>query len=159
MALPWRCALLTTGFIIVKNDPPAIKKLTICRPADISPALYLTGVQLLNNWKVAMVVTDGLASADLQPPWWRGPVGLHDDVIKWKHFLRYWPFVRGIHRSLVNSPNKGHWRGALLNKRLSKQSWGWWLETTSHSLWRRCNGLRPYCRGDPTRVMGVKDDL
>ena len=21
----------------------------------------------------------------------------HDDVTKWKHFLRYWPFVRGIH--------------------------------------------------------------
>ena len=26
-------------------------------------------------------------------------VGTHDDVIKWKHFPRYWPFVRGIHRS------------------------------------------------------------
>ena len=25
---------------------------------------------------------------------------VHDDVIKWKHFSRYWPFVRGIHRSL-----------------------------------------------------------
>ena len=23
---------------------------------------------------------------------------IHDDVIKWKHFPRYWPFVRGIHR-------------------------------------------------------------
>ena len=23
----------------------------------------------------------------------------HDDVIKWKHFPRNWPFVRGIHRS------------------------------------------------------------
>ena len=26
-----------------------------------------------------------------------------------------------------------------LNKRLSKQSWGWWFETPSRSLWRRCN--------------------
>ena len=26
-----------------------------------------------------------------------------------------------------------------LNKRLSKQPWGWWLEMTSRSLWRRCN--------------------
>ena len=26
-----------------------------------------------------------------------------------------------------------------LNKRLSKQSWGWWFETLSHSLWRHCN--------------------
>ena len=38
----------------------------------------------------------------------------HDDVIKRKHFPRYWPFVRGIHRSLVNSPHKGQWRGALM---------------------------------------------
>ena len=34
--------------------------------------------------------------------------------MKWKHFPRYWPFVRGIHRSPVNSPHKGQWRGALL---------------------------------------------
>ena len=38
----------------------------------------------------------------------------HNDVIKWKHFPRYWPFVRGIHRSPVNSPRKGQWRGALV---------------------------------------------
>ena len=30
----------------------------------------------------------------------------HDDVIKWKHFPRCWPFVRRIHRSPVNSPHK-----------------------------------------------------
>ena len=28
-----------------------------------------------------------------------------------------------------------------LNKRLSKQSWGWWFETPSRSLWRHCNGM------------------
>ena len=38
----------------------------------------------------------------------------HDDVIKWKYFPRYWPFVRGIHRSPVTSPHKGQWRGALM---------------------------------------------
>ena len=38
----------------------------------------------------------------------------HDDVIKWKHFPRNWPFVWGIHRSPVNSPHKGQWRGALM---------------------------------------------
>ena len=38
----------------------------------------------------------------------------HDDVIKWKHFPRYWPFVLGIHRSPVNSQHKGLWRGALM---------------------------------------------
>ena len=29
----------------------------------------------------------------------------HDDVIKWQHFPRYWPFVR---------PHKGQWHGALM---------------------------------------------
>ena len=29
-----------------------------------------------------------------------GEVLDHDDVIKWKHFPRYWPFVRWIHRSI-----------------------------------------------------------
>ena len=37
----------------------------------------------------------------------------NDDVIKC-NFLRYWPFVRGIHRWPVNSPHKGQWRGALM---------------------------------------------
>ena len=39
---------------------------------------------------------------------------MHDDVIKWKHFSRYWPFVWGIHRSPVNSPHKGQWRRVLM---------------------------------------------
>ena len=39
---------------------------------------------------------------------------LHDDVTKWKHFRCYWPFVRGIHRSQVNSPHKSQWRRALI---------------------------------------------
>ena len=38
----------------------------------------------------------------------------HDNVIKWEHFLHYWPFVWGIHRSPVNSPLKSQWCGALL---------------------------------------------
>ena len=33
-----------------------------------------------------------------------------------------------------------------LNKRLSKQSWGWWLETLSRSLWRHCNVLPCFFR-------------
>ena len=68
---------------------------------------------------------------------------LHDDVIKWKHSPRYWPFVWGIHRSPMNYPHRGQWRGASmiffdlrLNKPLSKQSWGWWFETQSRPLWR-----------------------
>ena len=52
----------------------------------------------------------------------------NDDVIKWKRFPRYWPFVRGIHRSPVNSLQKRPVTRSFdvffdlrLKKRLSKQ--------------------------------------
>ena len=38
----------------------------------------------------------------------------HDDVIKWKHLLRYWLFAREIHQSPVNSPCTGQWRGTWM---------------------------------------------
>ena len=49
----------------------------------------------------------------------------HDDVIKWKHFPRYWLFVRGIHQSSVNSPHKGQWRGALIFSLICDWINGW----------------------------------
>ena len=74
------------------------------------------------------------------------PWQYHDDVIKWKHFPRYWPFVRGIHRSTGEFPAQRPVTRSFnvffdrrLNKRLSKQSRGWWFETLSCSLWRHSN--------------------
>ena len=49
----------------------------------------------------------------------------HDDVIKWKHFPRYWPFVRGIHRLPVDSPKKGQSRGALIFSLICAPTNGW----------------------------------
>ena len=64
----------------------------------------------------------------------------NDDVIKWKRFPRYWPFVQGIHRWPVNSPHKGQWRGAFMFSLICAiQSGGWWFETPSHPLWRHGN--------------------
>ena len=54
--------------------------------------------------------------------------------------------MRGIHRSLVNSPSQrpvtrsfGGFFDLRLNKRLSKQSRRRWFETLSRSLWCHCN--------------------
>ena len=74
------------------------------------------------------------------------PTSFHDDVIKWKHFPRYWPFVQGIHRSPVNSPHKGQWRGALMfslicawiNGRVNNPDAGD-FETPPQPLWRHCS--------------------
>ena len=43
----------------------------------------------------------------------------HDDVIKWKHFPRYWPFGRGIY------PRKGQWRRALVFSLICAGINGW----------------------------------
>ena len=61
----------------------------------------------------------------------------HDDVIKWKHFPRYWPFVRGIHRSPVNSPHKGQWRGALMFSLICAQINDWVKTREAGDLRRR----------------------
>ena len=52
-------------------------------------------------------------------------ITFHEDVIKWKKCPRYWPFVRGIHRSPVNSPHKGQWRGALVFSLICAWTSGW----------------------------------
>ena len=71
----------------------------------------------------------------------------HDDVIKWKHFPRYGPFVRGIHRWPVTDGFTSKrlvvrsfdvFFDLRLNKQLSKQSRRRRFETPSRSLWRHC---------------------
>ena len=47
----------------------------------------------------------------------------YDDVIKWNHFPRYWPYWRGIHRSPVDSSHKGQWRGVLMFSLIWTKAW------------------------------------
>ena len=71
----------------------------------------------------------------------------HDDVIRWKHFPRHWPFAWGIHRQILtwwrhqmetfsailaicagnslNSLHKGPWRWALLFSLIRTRINGW----------------------------------
>ena len=62
--------------------------------------------------------------------------------------------VLELHRYMMTSSNgnifrvTGHLCGEFdvffdlrPNQRLSKQSWGWWFETPSRSLWRHCNEI------------------
>ena len=50
---------------------------------------------------------------------------VHDGVIKWKRLPGYWLFVQGIHRSPMNSPHKGQWRGALMFSLICAWINGW----------------------------------
>ena len=70
----------------------------------------------------------------------------YNDIIKWKHFPCYWPFVRGIHWSPMNSPHKCQCRGALMLSLICACTYDWvnnraarWVETQSRPLWSHCN--------------------
>ena len=65
-------------------------------------------------------------------------LGQHDDVIKWKHFPCNWPFVRRIHRSPVNSPLKGQWRGALIFSLMCAWTDSWTNNGNAGDLRRYC---------------------
>ena len=101
-------------------------------------------VNQIENWKKKIAETMTQSTPLFRTRWWNNGVGYmscyvlviewlfykgkqlaHDDVIKWKHFPRYWPFVQGIHRSPVNSPHKGQWRGALMFYLIFARINGW----------------------------------
>ena len=58
-------------------------------------------------------------------------IGITISKIKqwWRHqmetFSVYWPFVREIYQSLVDSPHKGQWRGALVFSLICAWTNGW----------------------------------
>ena len=53
---------------------------------------------------------------DNPPSWW---------CHQMETFPRYWPFVRGIHRSPMDSPRKGQWRGAVMFSVICAWTNGW----------------------------------
>ena len=74
----------------------------LCAPGITNLVLLITHEQ---HQRMGVQFTDVLDNHNLVTTWWRH---------QWKHCQPYWPFVRWITRSPVNSPHKGQWRGALM---------------------------------------------
>ena len=87
--------------------------------------------------------------------WWRYnwamcPLGVTDYHAWWRHQMETFSALLAI--CAENSPVAGEFSAQWpvtrsfdvffdlrLNKRLSKQWWGWWFDTPSCPLWRHCN--------------------
>ena len=63
--------------------------------ANISACLDLPCFKITCDTDTFFILIEFYCLRTEVPVLWR----IHDDVIKWKHFPRYWPFLRGIHRS------------------------------------------------------------
>ena len=84
----------------------------------LSSYMYMLWIYIYHDWLSVKEVTL-MHKGEIQEP------KTHNDVIKWKHFPRYWAFVRWIHRSPVKSPHKGQWRGALMFSLICTRINGW----------------------------------
>ena len=99
------CIFKVTGDKILWQDHHCFHYQTVWQRLWDNQRQFLHASQCMIHWELAN--TSAMTS-------WSGFQQSHDDVIKWKHFLCYWPFVRGIHQSLVNSHHKAQWRGTLM---------------------------------------------
>ena len=101
---------LNTQFITLTKYSPDTRSAFACTHVPLFHLLNVLVVQELHKYDVGLLMHK---------------YHHHDDVIKWKHFPRYWPFVRGIYRFPVNSPHKGQWRGALMFSLICARINGW----------------------------------
>ena len=62
---------------------------------------------------------------------------------------------RWIPRTKANDAELWFFFDLCLNKRLSKQSWGWWFETPSRPLWRHCNEISPEHSSDTATLCSI----
>ena len=78
-----------------------------------------------------------LFALSISPPWWRHQM---ETFSAWLTICAENSLVRGefpAQRPVTRSFDV--FFDLCPNKRLSKQSWGWWFETPSRRLWRHCN--------------------
>ena len=81
--------------------------------------LHKEKLNLTSNWKL-------IWGSDSSPSYIVQCDGaVHDDFVTWKYIPRYWPFVRGIHRSPVDSPHEGQWRWTLMFSLMCAWTNGW----------------------------------
>ena len=85
--------------------------------------------------------------------WWR----THNHFMTWKHFPNHWLFVRGLHRSLVDSPHKESVMGTLMfSLMLSWTSCCTISQVTSHLrhhdfMWRNYNNGPHWWMNSPAK--------
>ena len=101
-------------------------------------------------------------------PWWMETLSRDTESLQWRHNGRDDVPNHPLHDCLVNRLFKAqikenikaphHWPqrpvtrsfdvffDLRLNKRLSKQSRGWWFETLLRPLWRHCNVIKGFLK-------------
>ena len=93
---------------LASNLHSVVSKMNQCIPVRLSYDFWLHYISVFrvahhSRYCRKFILVHYRAAFYLSVSWWRHQM---------ETFPRYWPFVRGIHRSPVNYPHKGHWRRA-----------------------------------------------
>ena len=115
-----------------------------CGTTGITRRAWRRNLYILYQDKISKIKVSLVAAEWFNPIQHRSLCN-HYDVIKWKHFPCYWPFVREfigprwIPRTKASDAELRCFLYLRLNKPFSKHWWGWWFETLSRPLWRQSN--------------------
>ena len=96
----------------------------------------------LSVWLAIKMKHETAGTSLIGSPWWRHQMKTFSALMALcvgnSPLTREFPSQRSVTRSF------DFFFDLRLNKQLSKQSWGWWFETLSRSLWRYCNDQARY---------------
>ena len=115
---------------------------------------WLNFIEMGSFWSVSLYIyiyniTPNESDAEIVDSIYRGFYMMASS--KWKHFTRYWPFVRGIQRHrwipLTKASDVELWcfLWSPPEQTVKQKSRCWWFETPSCSLWRHCNVVVSLC--------------
>ena len=139
------CCLSTVVVLCKANCPPVMDYLILDHLLFV-----IDRYKAFNDWHLTIT----RASLYRQLFIWKVPMRFHP-YAWWRHQME--TFSGLLDLCSGNSPVSGEFPSQRpvmrsfdaffdlhQNKRLSKQSWGWWFETPSRPLWRHCNCMEAY---------------
>ena len=147
-SLPWNTVFFLFPFWLYKQSEP--------NPAPVYMRPAIGGLTLLVGFLgwFTLVTRDGFSATEKNMWRWRWSETVGYEYIWWRYQMETFSALLDLCEG--NSPVNGEFPSqrpvtrtvtrsfdvffhVCLNKRLNKQSWGWWFETPSRSLWRHCN--------------------
>ena len=131
-SIKWRYNLPYIRRDLREKKPPITNKPTGYRPPNLSRTLFYMAVK----WYLCHVIW-------FMQPWWRHQIETFSALLA--ICAGNSPVTSEFHAQRPVTRSFDAFFDLRLNKRLSKQSWGWWFETLSRPLWRHSN-VYCHCR-------------
>ena len=111
------CEIDIKVYFLIFSPPPSSADIVLISARHSETQEDIRGTTISNHYPaICHIISYSFSPTETVVTWWRHQM---------EHFPRYWPFVRGIHRSPVNNPHKDQWLGALMCSFICASINGW----------------------------------